>query len=129
MKFPTAAISLVLVSALGGCVIVADGDDKPAFTSTFDPAVSSPGTVFGAEIVADSITFLVSSNGCTDASFFAVDVDRRGDQTFAITLDRIRTDNCRALVPEGVDVSFTFQELGIPDGASVIVRNTIRRGS
>jgi len=50
MKFQTAAISLVLVSALGGCIIVADGDDKPAFTSTFDPAVSSPGTVFGAAI-------------------------------------------------------------------------------
>lgn len=109
--------------ALSGCVVI-DADDEN-FDTRYD-TVRSAGTVFGADVTADTITFRVSSNGCTDKSFLEVDVDRRGSDRFDVTLDRVRVDYCKALVPDGVTVTYTFEELGLPPGADVTVRNPVR---
>ena len=66
----------------------------------------------------------VDSNGCTSAANFEVRLV--GDRPAALTLERVRTDPCRAIVPEGVEVSWTYAELGLEAGDSVRLMNAIR---
>ena len=124
MKTLISVIALAGVTSLGGCIIV-DADEDDVFLS--DRPDRGAGTVFGADIVDDAVHFRVTSNGCTDKSFFDIDVTRRSSSSFSVELDRVRRDNCEADMPDGVQVTYTFQELGIPSGASVRVRNAVRK--
>ena len=123
MKFQLASAALGLVM-LGGCVII-DADDAD-FRSDWDDG-DGFGTVYAADVSANTIAFNVSDNGCTDRSFFDVRVYDEDDDAFEVGLRRTRTDHCKAYNPEGTTVSWTFQELGIPADAEVTVLNRVRR--
>ena len=122
LKIASAAVAL---SLLGGCIIIDADDDN--FRTSFDGAHSGYGTVFGADVSANSVAFLVTSNGCTERGFFDVDVKKEDDNAFEIGVRRIRQDHCEAVVPNGVEVVWTYAELGILEGAEVSVRNQVRR--
>lgn len=109
--------------ALSGCVIVAS-DDGLDYHSGWD---SDSGSVFGATVLTDSVAFLVTSNGCTDKSYFNIDIDRHDEDEYSVTIDRRQQDRCRAYIPEGEEFVWTFEELGIPAGAEVSVGNEVRR--
>ena len=66
------------------------------------------------------VTITARSNGCTDKSYFDTDVDR-DDGEYEISFERVRADNCRAFLRDGVELTWSLGELGIPDGARVIV--------
>ncbi|MEO0714088.1 MAG: hypothetical protein AAFY37_09265, partial [Pseudomonadota bacterium] len=62
-----------------------------------------------------------------DETFMDVYVERIDDDRYAVTVDREQADNCRALVPEGVTLVWSFAALGIPAGADVRIGNQVRR--
>jgi len=124
MKFKIAS-SMAALAMLGGCVII-DADDGD-FRTDYDIGSRSYGTVFAADVSDSSVAFLVTSNGCTERDFFDVDVVEEDDDAFEVGLRRTRQDHCDAVVPEGVEVGWTYSELGIPAGAEVTIRNRVRR--
>lgn len=74
---------------------------------------------------AGDLVVRVASNGCTTRDSFAADVYGAGGQgwNFDITLRRVHADNCRAILPQGVELVWTLDELGLPPGAGVRVTN------
>ncbi|WP_084420256.1 hypothetical protein [Henriciella litoralis] len=106
---------------LGACVIV-DADEHTAASWDLD---RDYGSLKGAEVSANQITARVSSNGCTTKDFIGTDVRKSGDDSFTVGFFREKQDYCRANLPDGVELSWSFEELGIPNGADVSVRNRV----
>ncbi len=124
-KRPVHAVTLLLAGvaafSLSACIIVDnDGDNLVEWDSSSDY-----GSIRGASVAGDTITVRVSSNGCTTQDFIRADVSPHGDDRFTVGFARVKQDYCRALLPDGVELTWTFAELGIPSGASVKVRNPI----
>lgn len=109
---------------LGGCVIV----DADVRESDWDRAGHAE-TLYGAEVGVRSpdVTITVYSGGCTRKEHFATEVDKRGDGRFDVAFRRTTADHCKALVPDGVKLTWSFAELGLPPGAQLRVLNRIGR--
>jgi hypothetical protein len=108
---------------LGGCVIVdADVRDHGWRDSDF-------GYLYGAEVSTrgPEITIVAHSNGCTQKEDFRFIVRDQGDDEFDIGFRRDREDNCKALVPDGRRMTWSFAELGIPRHARVEILNPVGR--
>lgn len=118
------AIGLLGTSVLflGGCIII-DADDSD-MSYDYD---SNWATVYAADAGPDTVSITVSDNGCTTKEFFEVDVDQDAEMEFDIGFDRIREDYCKMLNPAGKMLTWTYSELGIPGGAEVSIRNSVRR--
>lgn len=108
---------------LSGCVIV-DADVRDSGWDRGDY-----GSLYGAEVSprVGEITIVARSNGCTQKEDFRFTVRDRGDDNFDIGFRRERPDNCKALVPDGRRMTWTYAELGIPRNASVQVLNPVGR--
>lgn len=117
---PIMGITLV---ALPACVII-DADEE-ALHSDWDGS-RSYGALKGADVTGNAVTVRVSSNGCTTKEFIGTDIRRMGDDRFSVGFYREKEDYCRANLPEGIALTWSFAELGIPDGADVSIRNTVR---
>ncbi|MCI4645816.1 MAG: hypothetical protein MRY64_13635 [Hyphomonadaceae bacterium] len=127
MKPAILATLLLAAPALSACVIIETDEDLDDFTISSDHHTPA-GTVYGAMIHRDHIEFLVTSNGCTDETYFEVHVDQHATREASVELDRIKTDPCKALIAEGTRVSWTFEELAIAPGSEVrIVNQVVRR--
>lgn len=88
-------------------------------------AVDMPGQlepIHAAAIGQDQAVFWVSSNGCTEKADLRPVVRPAGDGSI-ITLRRIKEDRCTEVRPEGVEMRWSFQELGLESGARVSVEN------
>ncbi len=109
---------------LGGCVIV----DADVRESEWDRAGRSE-RLYGAEVGVRSpdVTITAYSGGCTRKEHFAPHVDKRGEDRFDLRFRRVTDDHCKALVPDGVKLTWSFAELGLPPGAQVTVVNRIGR--
>ena len=121
---PSIRLSLVAASSalfLGGCVIV-DADEHVRADWSSD---RSYGELMGADVTNGIVTARVTSNGCTTRDFIGADIDKTGDNRFSVGFYRERQDYCEAYMPEGVELSWTFEELGIPQSAAVRIRNDI----
>jgi len=118
----TFALAIVSTAMLSGCVIV-DADVRDHYWSD-----DGYGYIYGAEISdrTQEITITVHSNGCTERGDFDVDIDR-DDDTFNIGFQRVEKDNCKALVPEGRRLTWTYEELGLPRYAKVMIINPVGR--
>jgi hypothetical protein len=122
-KLALLAVSGAAAAMLGGCVIVAaDVDDHWDHHGDF-------GSIYGAEVSQrdNEITIVAHSNGCTQKEDFRFVVRDRGDDEFDIGFRRERPDNCKALVPEGRRMTWSFAELGLPRNASVQILNPVGR--
>lgn len=75
-----------------------------------------------AAFTNDLAVFWVSSNGCTTKDDLRPIVQMRGGAA-VITLRRIEEDPCDKPVSEGVELQWSFEELGLPQGAPVSVNN------
>ncbi|HTO22230.1 MAG TPA: hypothetical protein VMQ10_07075 [Spirochaetia bacterium] len=78
--------------------------------------------------------FRVDSNGCTDKDSFRIDVAREGGPSGApvawrLSIIRTRPDECKAFIPEGVQLDFDLPaDLGIRDWHAVVVANQVLAG-
>jgi hypothetical protein len=116
------AIAL-LASSLGGCLIV-DAD-----VSESDFGGFSGGLLYAAEVSVRGpaeISIVAHSNGCTQKEDFSADVDR-DDGRYRVRFERDHEDNCKAFVPEGRRMTWSFRELGIPEGSQVTISNRVGR--
>ena len=119
-----AALCAPLLSA---CVIYADDAADRDVMVRINRSDDAPlETVRAARIDNGRLVVRVESNGCTDAADFAVDVTAGDDGWTDLTLRRTDPDLCKALVPDGVDVAWTFEDLGIESGAKARLVNPTR---
>ncbi len=113
-------LSLAACSTVQNLPLMPGGDREDAVeTSNANIALH------GWRIVGDDILVARGpSNGCTQKSDLTVDVRQRGGE-FRVTFGRSRDDYCRAIVPNGVEIPFGFEELGARPGARVVVTNPV----
>ena len=117
-----ATLALILLAPLvAGCAVI----DRFDFGSANQAAVDQPGQIEPVHAVAvarDQAVFRVSSNGCTAKADLTPVVRRAGDAS-VISLRRVREDRCGSPRPEGVELRWTFEEMGLAPGARVSIEN------
>ncbi len=79
------------------------------------------------EDAAGDLVIRVQSNGCTTKDSFDVLVTGSAAQgwAFDMALTRVHADRCRAFLPQGVALTWTKDELGLPPSAQVSVVNPL----
>ncbi|KAA5804506.1 hypothetical protein F1654_00400 [Alkalicaulis satelles] len=109
------ALAGLLALALGACHTPAGPDYQHVSEPVYDWRLNRDG----------ELVVRVPSNGCTTRDSFYTDVRGSGAQgwNFDVTLVRIHPDYCRALLPRGVELVWTRDDLGLPPGAGLRVTN------
>jgi len=122
-----AVAAVALLPLLGGCVIYSsDGGERKVNINPANQVVTQPEALEAVRKVdfdGQRMNVVVGSNGCTEASSFEVKI-KDGDPA-ELSLTRRAPDLCKALVREGVVVSWTYAELGLEPGQPVRVLNPI----
>lgn len=91
-------------------------------------AIANPSEVseslFGLSPGPQGLSFQVYSGGCTDKEDFQV----RILESFPMQLEliRINPDYCRAYIPYGVDITYSWEDLGLRAGDKFTVINPLR---
>lgn len=107
--------------ALSACSLV----DRWTGGETAQVLAEVPGQiepVHAAAIVQDQAVFWVSSNGCTQKADL-LPVVRRAGEASVITLRRLKEDRCLQPRAGGVEMRWSFQEMGLAPGSQVSVEN------
>ncbi|MNQ91866.1 hypothetical protein D3C85_1072650 [compost metagenome] len=122
-----AVAAVALLPLLGGCVIYSsDGGERKVNINPANQVVTQPEVLEAVRKVdfdGQRMNVVVGSNGCTEASSFEVKI-KDGDPA-ELSLTRRAPDLCKALVREGVVVSWTYAELGLEARQPVRVLNPI----
>ena len=120
IRIATLAVACGLAAALSACALA----DRfiPGQQTVQTPLPGQIEPVHAAVIAQDQAVFWVSSNGCTDKADL-VPVVRDGRDGPIITLRRIKEDRCRESRPEGTEVRWSFEELGLAPGSRPSVEN------
>jgi hypothetical protein len=121
MKSPVVFALLAFAPIVAGCSMTRDLLPERQ-TARVDPADGQIEPIHAAAIAQDQAVFWVSSNGCTRKADLNPTIRTEGDGSI-ITLRRVKEDRCRNVRPEGVELRWSFQELGLPSGARVSVEN------
>lgn len=109
------AVAAVAVLA-GACAVSGASDVRTAGM----PGQLEP--IHAAAFTRDLAVFWVSSNGCTSKADVKPFITRLRDSA-VITLRRVDEDRCADPRAEGVQLQWTFEELGIAPGSEVSVNN------
>lgn len=83
-------------------------------------------SLLAASVAKDALTIRVTSTGCTTKESFAFFVERK-DHRAAVAFGRKTLDRCKA-APSPLDLTWTFEELGLPKGSAVAVVNPLAGG-
>lgn len=118
------------IASLAGATLLAISLSACALTNPFTRGdqvaqAAMPGQmepVHAAVIAHDQALFRVTSNGCT-AKADLTPVVRQARNEAVITLRRIKEDRCQRPVTDGLEITWTFEELGLAPGARVSVEN------
>lgn len=125
MRLAVVLAAAALLPLLGGCVIYSnEGGEKISIVADQGTTrVEALETVRKVDFDGQRLNVVVGSNGCTETSSFEVKI--KDGEPAELTLTRRTPDLCKALVPEGVTVSWTYAELGLEPGQPVRVLNPI----
>lgn len=125
MRLLPALAAAALLPLLGGCVIYSNegGEKVSVMSDRVAVETETLEAVRKVDFDGQRLNVVVGSNGCTEASSFEVKI-KDGDPA-ELSLTRRTPDLCKALVREGVTVSWTYAELGLTPGAAVRVLNPI----
>jgi hypothetical protein len=118
------------IASLAGATLLAISLSACALTNPFTRGdqvaqAAMPGQmepVHAAVIAHDQALFRVTSNGCT-AKADLTPVVRQARNEAVITLRRIKEDRCQRPVADGLEITWTFEEMGLAPGARVSVEN------
>ena len=79
--------------------------------------------LLGLEYGPKGLTFQVRSGGCTDKNDFNIQLI----ETSPLSIKLIRTNKrmCRAFIPYGTKVHYTYEELGIKEGSIFNIQNKL----
>jgi hypothetical protein len=114
------AAAVALTTALTGCSAVQQMAGRFQTPREALPGQIEP--VHAAAIARDEAVFWVTSNGCT-AKEDITPVVRSSNDGPIITLRRIKEDRCRENRPEGTELRWSFEELGLAPGSRPSVEN------
>ena len=122
-----AVAAVALLPLLGGCVIYSsEGGERKININPANQVVAEAESLEAVRKVdfdGQRLNVVVGSNGCTEASSFEVKI--KDTDPAELSLIRRSPDLCKALVREGVAVSWTYAELGLNTGQHVRVLNPI----
>ena len=126
MKGVAKAILAVGLAAplMAGCVIYSNeaGENvRVAVTHDDGPPAEA---IRSARFQDGALVVRVDSNGCTQASDFELAVTDGAPAD--ITLRRVKEDLCKALVPDGVELRWTYADLGLEPGVPARVLNPLK---
>ncbi|ATQ42034.1 hypothetical protein [Caulobacter mirabilis] len=79
--------------------------------------------LLAASVAEGSLTIRLLSTGCTSKEAIAFFVEKSGGR-HAVAFGRRKLDRCKA-APTPVDLTWSFEELGLPKGAWVAVVNPL----
>ncbi len=121
-------IVLLAVSALAlsGCIYISDND----LPGDFDNDDGASERLYGVTVEPAGVRVVVASNGCTTEESFGVDVEpfrANGSQRYLVRFERETPDRCRALLPDGVELFFSRERLGLAPDAPISISNRIGR--
>lgn len=118
------AAAATAVLLLSGCQAVRSAPER-LFAGRGEPGSAQPGQiepVRAAAVVNGLAVFWVTSNGCTRKDDLLPVVSRRGDASI-LTLRRLNEDRCTRPQEDGVELRWSFDELGIKPGSTVTVES------
>jgi hypothetical protein len=125
---------LVLAGAitplLGACVIY-DSSAHEAVTvrvanGNTSVAVAAPlETLRSVRFEPGALVVQADSGGCTREASFAVRITD-GDGPAQVSLTRETPDNCEAHLANGVELRWTYEELGLASGQAAVIQNPVR---
>lgn len=108
---------------VAGTTLLLAGCATTAVYSSPDAGMVELEPLLGASVAAGSLTIRVISTGCTAKADFAWFVERKAGRA-AVAFGRRTLNRCKA-APSPVDLTWTFEELGLPKGAAVAVVNPL----
>ncbi|AQR63353.1 hypothetical protein BZG35_04970 [Brevundimonas sp. LM2] len=109
------AVSLLAAATSACAMFPGRSPERAAMPGQLEP-------IHAASITNDLAVFWVSSNGCTDKDDLRPVVDHAGRNS-TITLRRIDEDRCDRPMADGVELQWSFEELGLTPGSRVSVNN------
>ena len=116
-----AALAAPLLSA---CVVYDSTGGENVTVQVNNKDAPPAEAVRGARVENGELVVRVDSNGCTQASDFELAVSDGTPAT--VTLRRTKQDLCRALVRDGIEVRWSYADLGLDPGATVQVLNPLK---
>ncbi len=87
-----------------------------------DPRLGEP--LLGLRVNSDGITYYVYSGGCTEKSDFEVNILK--SSPIQLQLIRLKPDICEVYVPDGVEIFFGWDEVGLQKGMPFRVNNPLQ---
>ena len=121
-------LAAAITPLLGACVIYdSDADDTVSVRvgSNTTTATAVPlETLRAVRFEPGALVVRADSNGCTSETAFAVHI-ADSDGPAQISLTRQSPDLCKALVPDGVELRWTYAELGLASGEAAVVNNPV----
>ena len=119
-RIVTLAAAVALTTVLPGCAVLQSLVGGPQSAEADLPGQVEP--VHAVAIARDEAVFWVTSNGCT-AKEDITPVVRSSSDGPIITLRRIKEDRCRETRPDGTELRWSFEELGLAPGSRLSVEN------
>lgn len=108
---------------LAGCVVYSNEAGETVRVNMGDVKFTAAEAIRGARFEDGALVVRVDSNGCTQASDFELSVD---GSPADITLTRTREDMCKALVADGVELRWTYADLGLEPGTPTRILNPLK---
>ena len=118
MKRIVVIAALAAAQLVSGCALL--GWDRTPVSASAMPGQLEP--IHAAAVTHDLAVFWVSSNGCTGKDDLRPVITGTGDASI-ITLRRISEDHCDTPLDEGVEVIWSFEELGLKPGTALSINN------
>lgn len=115
MRRTTALCVIAAVAALTGACASTGAVSTAGMPGQLEP-------IHAAAFTRDTAVFWVSSNGCTGKEDVKPFITRLRDSA-VITLRRLDEDRCSDVKSEGVQLQWSFEELGLKPGSEVTVNN------
>lgn len=118
------AVAALVAPLLSACVIYdSDAGENVSVNLRRDDAPPAE-AIREARFADGALVARVDSNGCTQASDFEVSVS--DGSPAEITLRRTKQDLCKALVPDGVELRWTYADLGLEPGTPARILNALK---
>jgi hypothetical protein len=111
---------LLAALALSGCATA--GPPRSLTPSPAPLAELEP--LYAARAGREALVISVASNGCTTKDDFAFRLERRGE-ALTLAFARRRLDTCKAFAQGRAELTFGWDELGVPRGAPLFLLNPL----
>jgi hypothetical protein len=118
------AAAALCAPLLAGCVIYSNEAGENVRVNVTDKDAPAAEAIRSARFADGALVVRVDSNGCTQASDFELSVVDGAPAE--ITVRRVREDLCKALAPEGVELRWSYADLGLEPGAPARILNPLK---